>query len=58
MENRANKADQVANDFREYVPRGIRNSTGVVIDSASGTRIQDVNGKDYIDFAGEWESRT
>ena len=52
MEARAKKADQVASDFREYVPRGIRNSTGVVIDSASGTRIQDVNGKDYIDFAG------
>ena len=52
METHTNKADQVRNDFRDYVPRGIRNSSGIVIDKALGTRIQDVDGKEYIDFAG------
>jgi len=52
LETHTNKADQVRNDFRDYVPRGIRNSSGIVIDKALGTRIQDVDGKEYIDFAG------
>jgi 4-aminobutyrate aminotransferase/(S)-3-amino-2-methylpropionate transaminase len=33
-----------------YVPRGLANTHGIFVDRAEGTRIWDVDGKEYLDF--------
>ena len=47
----ARASERVAAARRQYVARGVATST-LVVDRAEGARIWDVDGREYVDFAG------
>ena len=55
MESRVlSRTEELLNRRRAAVPRGVFNVASVFKESAEGARLRDVDGKTYLDFAGEY----
>jgi 4-aminobutyrate aminotransferase len=51
VEQRASAADRVLADRERYVPRGVA-TPALVVARAQGARVWDVDGREFLDFAG------
>jgi 4-aminobutyrate aminotransferase len=51
VEQRASAADRVLADRERYVPRGVA-TPSLVVSRAEGARVWDVDGREFLDFAG------
>lgn len=49
---RADKSKRIWQEMQRYVPKAPYHYTDVIVESASGCTVRDVDGKSYIDFSG------